>query len=100
MEVLGSVRLRRGVPTPPLPLPLAVERYTLTPPTRTRTQVIQFIRLSTSHRVPPGYAQQFRHAELTFLHQRVWCPVRRELVHLHPVPEGLDAERDLPFVGA
>ncbi|KAI9034484.1 PIN domain-like protein [Hyaloraphidium curvatum] len=47
--------------------------------------------------VPKDYLAAFRRAELTFLHQRVWCPRARRLVHLADPPPGLDlagAEHD------
>ena len=45
--------------------------------------------------VPPGYEAAFRAAEVTFMHQRVWCPTRRTLVHLtEPLPTGFDYSVD------
>ena len=37
--------------------------------------------------VPRDYEQQFQRAIWTFRHQRVWCPRRRQLVHLRELPE-------------
>ena len=37
--------------------------------------------------VPRDYEQQFQCAIWTFHHQRVWCPRRRQLVHLRDLPE-------------
>jgi exonuclease-1 len=61
-------------------------------------QVIQFIRLEGQLSVPRTYLDEFRRAELTFLHQHVFDPVERKLVHLHALPEGMGLE-DLPFIG-
>ncbi|KAL0027505.1 hypothetical protein WJX77_006538 [Trebouxia sp. C0004] len=38
--------------------------------------------------VPRDYEQGFQRALWTFQHQRVWCPQRKQLVHLRPLPEG------------
>ena len=38
--------------------------------------------------VPRDYEQGFQRALWTFQHQRVWCPLRKQLVHLHPLPQG------------
>lgn len=38
--------------------------------------------------VPRDYEQGFQRALWTFQHQRVWCPDRRQLVHLRPLPQG------------
>ena len=45
--------------------------------------------------VPPGYEAAFRAAEVTFMHQRVWCPTRRSLVHLtEPLPTDFEFSVD------
>lgn len=62
-------------------------------------QVIQFVRLEGQLTVPRNYVEEFRRAELTFLHQRVFDPVERQLVHFCPLPEGRSAS-EMPFVGA
>ncbi|GAA5878936.1 hypothetical protein JCM16303_007237 [Sporobolomyces ruberrimus] len=66
---------------------------------KTAEKVIQFVRLDGQLTVPRNYVDEFRRAELTFLHQRVFDPVDRKLVHFSPLPEGKTAE-DMPFVGA
>ncbi|KAL0050067.1 hypothetical protein WJX82_003781 [Trebouxia sp. C0006] len=38
--------------------------------------------------VPRDYEQGFQRALWTFQHQRVWCPHRKQLVHLRPLPQG------------
>ncbi|GAA5903716.1 hypothetical protein JCM8208_006557 [Rhodotorula glutinis] len=65
---------------------------------KTPEKVIQFIRLEGQLTVPRTYLDEFRRAEKTFLHQHVFDPVKRELVHLTPLPEGVTAD-DLPFIG-
>lgn len=37
--------------------------------------------------VPRDYEQSFQRALWTFQHQRVWCPQRKQLVHLRPLPQ-------------
>ncbi|GAA5848484.1 hypothetical protein JCM9279_006579 [Rhodotorula babjevae] len=65
---------------------------------KTPEKVIQFMRLEGKLTVPRAYLDEFRRAEKTFLHQHVFDPVKRELVHLTPLPEGVTAA-DLPFIG-
>jgi len=53
----------------------------------------------TGMAVPVGYEEAFTQAELTFLHQRVWCPREGRLVHLTPL-DGLDhGMASLEFLG-
>ncbi|BGP24345.1 hypothetical protein JCM10295v2_003255 [Rhodotorula toruloides] len=61
-------------------------------------QVIQFVRLEGQLDVPRNYLDDFRRAELTFLHQHVFDPRTRKLTHLHPLPAGKTCD-DLPFIG-
>ncbi|BGP55305.1 hypothetical protein JCM8202_000618 [Rhodotorula sphaerocarpa] len=65
---------------------------------RTPDKVIQFVRLEGNLNVPRTYLDDFRRAELTFLHQHVYDPRTRSLTHLTPLPDGKTAE-DLPFIG-
>ncbi|BGP15941.1 hypothetical protein JCM10213_003628 [Rhodosporidiobolus nylandii] len=66
---------------------------------KTAEKVIQFVRLEGQLTVPRTYLDDFRRAELTFLHQHVFDPVQRKLIHLHPLPEGMNAAEHLPFIG-
>ena len=61
-------------------------------------KMFQMIQLGGKFVVPIDYPQQFRNAELTFLHQRVFCPIKQMLVFLDDLPPGLKAE-NLPFLG-
>jgi len=56
------------------------------------------IRYDTSLQVPLNYEQTFHQAVLTFAHQSVFCPIRREMVPLHPYPEDKTAQ-DFEFAG-
>ncbi|KAL5641056.1 hypothetical protein ACGC1H_001508 [Rhizoctonia solani] len=67
---------------------------------KTADKVIQAIRMDGSHKMPKGYLESFRIAELAFLHQRVYDPVSQRLTHLGPPPddEEWDESKDA-FVG-
>ncbi len=50
--------------------------------------------------VPPGYLEDFYQADLTFLHQRVYCPIAQSLVfHTNPKTGTIDEEK-MPYIGA
>ncbi|SCV74311.1 BQ2448_6743 [Microbotryum intermedium] len=75
--------------------------YKLLKKYKTPEKVIQFVRLEGNLTVPRDYLDQFKRAEMTFLHQRVFCPHARSLIHFTPLPPGItDAATELPFVGA
>ncbi|KAK0114499.1 Rad2 nuclease [Cadophora gregata] len=62
-------------------------------------KVLRMLQFDGKFHVPKTYLDQFRQAELTFLHQRVFCPRARRLV-LHTTPEQpLDLDT-MPFLGA
>ncbi|KAL1867555.1 hypothetical protein VTK73DRAFT_4079 [Phialemonium thermophilum] len=67
---------------------------------KTPERVIRMLQFDGKYKVPEGYLARFKQAELTFLHQRVFCPQKRELVLLtEPDSSSLDIET-LPFIGA
>lgn len=66
---------------------------------KTVDKVLQAVRLEGKMRVPEGYGREFRKAELTFVHQRVFDPRSQKLVTLTPLPDGTKDEM-LPFIGA
>ncbi|KAH7394022.1 exonuclease-like protein [Phaeosphaeria sp. MPI-PUGE-AT-0046c] len=49
-------------------------------------------------KVPAGFMAAFDQAEKTFMYQWVFCPVAKRLVHLNPLPDGVDIA-DMPFLG-
>lgn len=65
---------------------------------KTPEKVVQRLRFEGKTPVSENYLSAFYQAELTFLHQRVFCPERRELVMLTEDPTG--KAKDLPFIGA
>lgn len=65
---------------------------------KTPEKVVQRVRLEGKVPVSENYLPAFYQAELTFLHQRVFCPEKRELVLLNEDPTG--KAKDYPFIGA
>jgi exonuclease-1 len=66
---------------------------------KTIEKVLRMLSFDGKFRVPKGYLEDFYRAELTFLHQRVFCPKTETLVfHTDPV-NSIDEER-MPFIGA
>ncbi|RMD42318.1 hypothetical protein DV735_g2776, partial [Chaetothyriales sp. CBS 134920] len=61
-------------------------------------KIIRMIALEGKLVVPPDYLERFLQAELTFLHHRVFCPLRQEMVHMRELPRALNAE-DMPYLG-
>lgn len=49
-------------------------------------------------RVSENYLTQFYQAELTFLHQWVFCPAKQEIVHLTEL-DGTRTAEEMPFIG-
>ena len=60
-------------------------------------KILRMLSFDGAFRIPPGYLEDFRRAELTFLHQRVYCPTRRQTVHLTPF-NGPEPD-DFDFIG-
>ncbi|KXS19721.1 PIN domain-like protein [Gonapodya prolifera JEL478] len=56
------------------------------------------LRSGYQFRLPPGYADEFRRAERTFLYQRVYDPRSQQLVTLNEIPTSLAGE-DMPYIG-
>jgi exonuclease 1 len=61
-------------------------------------KVIRMLQFDGKFHVPKGYLESFYQAELTFLHQRVYCPRAQSLV-LHTQPEHPIEEDKMPFIG-
>jgi len=66
---------------------------------RTIEKIIRMLQFDGKFHVPKGYLEAFNQAELTFLHQRVFCPKALQLV-LHTQPDQPLDENKLPFIGA
>jgi hypothetical protein len=58
--------------------------------------------LEKKFNIPIGYEEDFKKADLTFLHQRVYDPVTKQLVPLTPFPDEILQNTkltDLDFIG-
>ncbi|KAK0625350.1 hypothetical protein B0T17DRAFT_532577 [Bombardia bombarda] len=66
---------------------------------KTPERVIKMLQFDGKHRVPDNYLASFKQAELTFLHQRVFCPKKRDIVFLTDPDPSVDVEI-MPFIGA
>ncbi|OIW26453.1 hypothetical protein CONLIGDRAFT_580770, partial [Coniochaeta ligniaria NRRL 30616] len=66
---------------------------------KTPEKVIRMLQFDGKFKVSENYLAAFKQAELTFLHQRVFCPVKQELVFLTEPDPTLDVE-NMPFIGA
>jgi exonuclease-1 len=66
---------------------------------KTIEKVLRMLSFDGKFRVPKGYLEAFYRAELTFLHQRVFCPKKLCLV-LHTEPDTPIDEESMPFIGA
>lgn len=67
---------------------------------KTVEKVLQYIRLESNMKIPAGYLDAFRIAQLPFLYQRVFDPRSRTVVHLNPLEDCIewDESRDA-YVG-
>jgi len=66
---------------------------------KTPERVIRMLQFDGKYRVSENYLAQFKQAELTFMHQRVFCPKKQGLVLLTDVETGIDVE-EMAFIGA
>lgn len=66
---------------------------------RTVEKVLRMLQFDGKFHVPKGYQEAFYKAELTFLHQRVFCPTAQALV-LHTQPDQPLDESKMEFIGA
>jgi len=61
-------------------------------------KILQVLQFDGKYHVPPGYLESFQRAELTFLHQRVFCPQEMKLVMATEPGTGPEFE-DMAFIG-
>jgi len=65
---------------------------------KTIEKVIRMLQFDGKFQVPKGYLEAFYQAEFTFLHQRVFCPISRQIVfHTEPTQQ-LD-EANMAYIG-
>ncbi|KAF4913561.1 Exodeoxyribonuclease 1 [Colletotrichum viniferum] len=66
---------------------------------KTPERLVRMCQFEGKHRISENYLPRFFQAELTFLHQRVYCPTKKEMVFLTE-PEAGKGVEDMPFIGA
>ncbi|KAF9767401.1 hypothetical protein IL306_000045 [Fusarium sp. DS 682] len=72
--------------------------YRMLRKTKAPERIVRMVQMQ-GKKVSENYLTQFYQAELTFLHQWVFCPTKRELVHLTDL-EGTRTAEEMPFIGA
>lgn len=72
--------------------------YRLLRKSKTPERVVKMLQFD-GKRVSENYLKEFYQAELTFLHQWVFCPEKKELVHLTDL-DGTRTAAEMPFIGA
>ena len=65
---------------------------------KTIEKIIQMLQFDGQYYVPTDYLKKFYRAELTFLHQRVYCPVKRDVVMMAELEIEAQPE-DFSFIG-
>ncbi|PGH19299.1 hypothetical protein AJ80_04052 [Polytolypa hystricis UAMH7299] len=65
---------------------------------KTVERVLKMLQFEGNSKIPPDYLENFKRAEHTFLHQRVFCPTDRKLVTLSPLTGDTKLE-ELTFIG-
>lgn len=66
---------------------------------KTIEKVLRMLSFDGKYHVPSGYLEAFYQAELTFLHQRVFCPLSNKMVY-HTEPENPLDDEKMSFIGA
>ncbi|KAF7547615.1 hypothetical protein G7Z17_g7609 [Cylindrodendrum hubeiense] len=72
--------------------------YRMLRKSKTPERVVRMIQFQ-GKRVSENYLTQFYQAELTFLHQWVFCPTKQEVVHLTEL-DGTRTADEMPFIGS
>ncbi|GAB0132544.1 hypothetical protein EsDP_00000977 [Epichloe bromicola] len=72
--------------------------YRMLRKSKTPERVVRLLQFD-GKRVSENYLTQFYQAELTFLHQWVFCPKKKGLVHLTEL-DGTRTAEEMPFIGA
>jgi exonuclease 1 len=61
-------------------------------------KVLRMVQFEGKLSVPADYLIRFQHAELTFIHHRIFCPQSRRMVFMEELQRGAK-EEDMPFLG-
>ena len=72
--------------------------YRLVRKHKTIENILRILSFDGQYHVPPGYLEAFHKAELTFLHQRVFCPLKNEVVTMTDLQANIQPE-DISFIG-
>lgn len=72
--------------------------YRMLRKSKTPERVVRMVQFQ-GKRVSENYLTQFYQAELTFLHQWVFCPTKQEVVHLTDL-DGTRTADEMPFIGS
>lgn len=66
---------------------------------KTIEKIVRMLQFDGQYHVPTGYLEAFQKAELTFLHQRVFCPLIKDIVMTTSMGIG-DEPKDFEFIGS
>ena len=72
--------------------------YRLVRKHKTIDRILRMLQFDGQFHIPIGYLEAFQKAELTFLHQRVFCPEANALIMVTKLESGAEPE-DFAFVG-
>ena len=72
--------------------------YRLVRKHKTIEKILRMLSFDGQYHVPPGYLEAFYKAELTFLHQRVFCPLKKDVVLMTDLQADAQPE-DFSFIG-
>lgn len=73
--------------------------YRLVRKYKTIERILQNLAFNNRHHIPTGYLELFRKANLTFLHQRVFCPTLNNIVMMTSL-QGDQEPEDFTFIGS
>ena len=65
---------------------------------KTIEKILRMLQFDGQYHVPTGYLQAFHKAELTFLHQRVFCPIKNDIVMMTDLAKDAQPE-DFSYIG-
>ncbi|KAF2148901.1 PIN domain-like protein [Myriangium duriaei CBS 260.36] len=65
---------------------------------KTVDRVVKALQFDGKSKIPHGYMEDFRKADLTFQHQWVFCPSAKRLVHITGLKADMTADQ-LPYIG-
>ncbi|KAL9585955.1 MAG: hypothetical protein Q9212_001221 [Teloschistes hypoglaucus] len=73
--------------------------YRLVRKHKTIEKILRMLQFDGQYHVPAGYLEAFQRAEMTFLHQRVFCPIANEVITATKLPVGANSE-SFDFLGS